>query len=65
MLGSTEIWEMYNATGDAHPVHVHLVHFEVINREGFTSDVIEQPTQQHNGTQGLAFGWRILLQMAM
>jgi len=54
-LGSTEIWEVYNATGDAHPVHVHLVHFEVINREGFTSDVIDQPTEQHNGTQGVGF----------
>jgi len=54
-LGATEIWEVYNATGDAHPVHVHLVHFEVINREGFTSDVIEQATQQHNGTQGVGF----------
>jgi len=54
-LSSTEIWEVYNATGDAHPVHVHLVHFEVINREGFTSDVITQPTEQHNGTQGVGF----------
>ena len=55
VLGSTEIWEIYNATGDAHPVHVHLVHFEVMNREGYTSGVIDQPTQQHNGTQGLGF----------
>ena len=55
VLGSTEIWEIYNATGDAHPVHVHLVHFEVINREGFTSEVVAQPTEQHNGTQGVGF----------
>ena len=54
-LGSTEIWEIYNATGDAHPVHVHLVHFEVINREGFSAAVIEQPTLQHNGTEGVGF----------
>ncbi len=54
-LGSTEIWEFYNATGDAHPVHVHLVHFEVMNRESYTADVIPQPTQQHNGTQGVGF----------
>ena len=54
-LGDTEIWEFYNATGDAHPVHVHLVHFEVMNREGFTANAIEQPTQQHNGTQGVGF----------
>jgi len=54
-VGDTEIWEIYNATGDAHPVHVHLVHFEVMNREGFTADSIEQPTTQHNGTEGVGF----------
>jgi len=54
-LGDTEIWEIYNATGDAHPVHLHLVHFEIMNREGFTADVIEQPTLQHNGSEGVGF----------
>jgi FtsP/CotA-like multicopper oxidase with cupredoxin domain len=54
-LDSTEVWEIYNATGDAHPVHIHLVHFEVMDRLGFTADVIEQPTQQHNGTTGVGF----------
>lgn len=53
-VGDTEIWEIYNATGDAHPVHVHLVHFEVINRQGFTADSIEQPVHQHNGAVGVA-----------
>lgn len=52
-LGSTEIWEIYNATADAHPVHVHLVHFEVLNREGFTADAIAQPVAQHNGSVGV------------
>ena len=33
LLNSTEIWEMYNTTADAHPVHLHLVGFNVINRE--------------------------------
>ncbi|MGB5304752.1 MAG: multicopper oxidase domain-containing protein, partial [Gammaproteobacteria bacterium] len=54
-LGDTEVWEFYNATGDAHPVHVHLVHFEVMNREGFSADAIEQPTLQHNGAEGVGF----------
>jgi FtsP/CotA-like multicopper oxidase with cupredoxin domain len=54
-LGDTEIWEFYNATGDAHPVHVHLVHFEVMNRQRFKADVIEQPTLQHNGEAGVGF----------
>jgi spore coat protein A len=32
-LGSTEVWEFYNATADAHPIHVHEVLFEVLNRQ--------------------------------
>jgi spore coat protein A len=32
-LGSTEEWEIWNMTGDAHPVHLHLVHFEVLGRD--------------------------------
>lgn len=54
-VGDTEIWEIYNGTGDAHPVHVHLVHFEVLNREGFTADALTQPVLQHNGTFGIGF----------
>jgi FtsP/CotA-like multicopper oxidase with cupredoxin domain len=33
-VGDTEVWEMYNFTADAHPMHVHEVVFEVINRQG-------------------------------
>ncbi len=32
-VGTTEIWEFYNATGDGHPMHVHEVVFEVVNRQ--------------------------------
>ena len=53
-LGATEIWEIYNATGDAHPVHLHLVHFDVLGRQNFTSDVLQQPVLQHNGKTGEA-----------
>ena len=54
-LGDTEIWEIYNATGDAHPVHLHLVHFEVLDRKKFTADVVDQPIVQHNGLLGNGF----------
>ncbi|NJK31590.1 MAG: multicopper oxidase domain-containing protein [Deltaproteobacteria bacterium] len=33
-LGATEVWEIYNFTMDAHPIHVHQVQFEVLEREG-------------------------------
>ncbi|RPH69372.1 MAG: bilirubin oxidase [Myxococcaceae bacterium] len=31
--GSSEVWELYNFTADAHPIHVHEVLFEVVNRQ--------------------------------
>jgi len=33
MAGGTEIWEIYNFTMDAHPIHLHQVMFEVLGRE--------------------------------
>ena len=33
-LGSTEVWEFYNTTADAHPMHIHEITFQVVNREG-------------------------------
>jgi bilirubin oxidase len=33
IFGDTETWEIYNFTMDAHPIHLHQVAFEVINRE--------------------------------
>jgi bilirubin oxidase len=34
-LGSTEVWELHNFTEDGHPVHLHLVQFQVVNRQAF------------------------------
>ncbi len=33
-VGATEIWEIYNTTADAHPMHIHEITFEVVNRQG-------------------------------
>ena len=54
-LGSTEIWEIYNSTEDAHPIHVHLVHFEILNREKFTAKKIMKTMKQHNKSDGKGF----------
>jgi FtsP/CotA-like multicopper oxidase with cupredoxin domain len=37
-VGDTEVWEFYNLTADAHPMHVHEVAFEVVNRERLALD---------------------------
>lgn len=34
-LNATETWEIYNFTEDAHPIHLHLVQFQVIDRQPF------------------------------
>lgn len=38
--GATEVWEIYNFTADAHPIHLHLVRFEVIERTPIPNDEI-------------------------
>jgi spore coat protein A len=42
--GSTEIWSFVNITSDVHPLHVHLVQFQVLNRQAF-----DVPTYQQSG----------------
>jgi bilirubin oxidase len=34
-LNATEIWEMFNFTEDAHPIHIHEVMFQVVDRQPF------------------------------
>jgi FtsP/CotA-like multicopper oxidase with cupredoxin domain len=37
-VGATEVWEIYNTTGDAHPMHLHEVVFEVVSRQALRLD---------------------------
>jgi spore coat protein A len=34
-LGATEKWRFINTTDDAHPMHLHLVQFQILRRQGF------------------------------
>jgi spore coat protein A, manganese oxidase len=34
-LDSTEIWELLNTTDDSHPIHLHLVRFQILDRRSF------------------------------
>jgi spore coat protein A len=36
--GTTEIWNLVNTTGDAHPIHIHLVEFQVLERQRFAQN---------------------------
>ena len=35
VLGSTEIWSLVNLTDDSHPIHLHLVRFQILDRRPF------------------------------
>jgi FtsP/CotA-like multicopper oxidase with cupredoxin domain len=37
-VGSTEIWEFLNITEDAHPIHVHLIEFQLLNKQAVKLD---------------------------
>jgi spore coat protein A, manganese oxidase len=34
-LNSTEIWSLMNFTDDSHPIHLHLVRFQILDRRSF------------------------------
>jgi FtsP/CotA-like multicopper oxidase with cupredoxin domain len=44
-VGATEMWEIYNTTVDAHPMHVHETVFEVVNRQDLKmeEDELDEP----------------------
>jgi spore coat protein A len=44
-VGATELWEFYNATADAHPMHIHEIVFEVVNRQAIFVDEENQTVQ--------------------
>jgi FtsP/CotA-like multicopper oxidase with cupredoxin domain len=46
-IGATEIWEIYNVSADAHPIHPHLVKHEVVSREviGSGTPRVPEPTE--------------------
>jgi spore coat protein A, manganese oxidase len=46
--GETELWEIVNLTADAHPIHLHLVQFQLLNRQNFD-------TKKYNQAYAAAF----------
>jgi FtsP/CotA-like multicopper oxidase with cupredoxin domain len=50
-LGATEVWELYNATADAHPMHIHEIVFEVVNRQDIFVDESTEQVQVVPGSE--------------
>lgn len=40
-LGAIEKWRFINTTDDAHPMHLHLVQFQVLHRQGFNVPALQ------------------------
>jgi spore coat protein A len=38
LAGTVEIWELVNLTEDTHPIHLHLVRFQLLERQPFDAD---------------------------
>jgi spore coat protein A, manganese oxidase len=38
-VGSTELWEFLNLTPDVHPIHLHLVQFQLLNRQPVSTEM--------------------------
>jgi FtsP/CotA-like multicopper oxidase with cupredoxin domain len=54
--GETEVWELYNTTADAHPMHVHEVTFQVVDREGLVMDESGEDPELPLRTNGTVTG---------
>jgi spore coat protein A len=48
-LGATEIWELHNFTEDAHPIHIHEVQFQVVDRQPFQDAPARPPERWETG----------------
>jgi FtsP/CotA-like multicopper oxidase with cupredoxin domain len=49
-VGATEVWELYNATADAHPMHIHEVAFQVVDRQAIFVDEANSTVEVDSGS---------------
>jgi spore coat protein A len=57
--GSVEVWRLINTTGDAHPIHIHLVQFQVLDRQAFAVDQIDTSVSPPQVTDLMFTGPRV------
>ncbi|MEW6489685.1 MAG: multicopper oxidase domain-containing protein, partial [Thermodesulfobacteriota bacterium] len=58
--GETEVWEIVNLTADAHPIHLHLAQFQILNRQNYN-------VNKYTKAYAAAFpggGWDVTMGMA-
>jgi spore coat protein A len=47
VLGSTEIWTLINPTNDSHPIHLHLVRFQILDRQPYEPWLFQTRRELH------------------
>lgn len=52
-VGDTEVWEIFNLTSETHSVHIHLIEFQVLNRQ--EADSVSYHTDDSTGVYDHAF----------
>lgn len=53
VIDTVEIWNLINLTDDAHPIHLHLVRFQILDRRRFAVD-------EYNQTKNLRYTGRVV-----
>ena len=47
VLGSTEVWSLINPTNDSHPIHLHLVRFQILDRQPYVPWLFQTKQELH------------------
>jgi len=66
-LGSTEMWSLVNLTEDTHPIHLHLVRFQILDRRPYdVGEYIKTKTVRYVGPAQVPpaheLGWKDVVQ---
>jgi len=71
--GTVEVWRLWNLSADTHPIHIHLVNFQILQRQAFAVDAAGAPILDANGVPLLTgaprgpelneLGWKETAQM--
>ncbi len=62
-LGSIEIWSLINISDDTHPIHLHLIQFQILDRQPFDVDHFNETgnlkyTDDRRGPEPAEKGWK-------
>jgi spore coat protein A len=68
--GEAQVWQIYNLTGDTHPMHLHLANVQIVKRETWASDADGKPVFPLRAVPGTArppdpneAGWKETVRM--